>query len=191
MQSSGLSGLTSVGLEPSKSASSGADEFSDFQGGGVSTGGDGGAGKGGGDSAGRSSSVTNGGSSGVNAKWRDVSSLVDLGGLTSNSDKKVRGGGVGRAGGRRGGKRSPVPCWWCVCRPRVVLPCARVVLLFVVDPCLGCRLGRGLGEFSVVWMSACDLGGCLGDEGKGAGGEMQGGLGRSAVDVCPERCRSP
>lgn len=76
-----------IGLH-ARAASNGGEDFSDFQG---STPGAGGGGK--------APGVTNGGTpvaaaaagSGVtNPKWRDVSSLVDLGGLSSNTDNKVR-----------------------------------------------------------------------------------------------------
>lgn len=69
-------------------ASNGAEDFSDFQG---SVGGSGGGG-GGGETNGGSAVPTPtaaGGGGITNAKWRDVSSLVDLGGLSSNTDKKV------------------------------------------------------------------------------------------------------
>lgn len=69
---------------------SNGEDFSDFQGssssapaasatGAATTAGGGGGGGGG---------ATNGGAV-TNPKWRDVSSLVDLGGLSSNTEKKV------------------------------------------------------------------------------------------------------
>lgn len=97
-----LTGFTPVGIQPTRSASNGADEFSDFQSSGVSNSGNSASGT----RAGRGG-ATNGASSEVNTKWRDVSSLVDLGGLTSNTDNKVSEG-TGRGG--RGGDGSVALC---------------------------------------------------------------------------------
>lgn len=80
-----------------RAASNGAEDFSEFQGSTPVAG------------AGGVDGVTNGGpnaaaaaaaaavaaaGSVTNPKWRDVSSLVDLGGLSSNTDKKVGWGGL-------------------------------------------------------------------------------------------------
>lgn len=73
-------------MNRTNSANNGAEEFSDFQSSGpATTAASGETGSGG---------MTNGGTGSApggitNPKWRDVSSLVDLGGLSSNTDKKV------------------------------------------------------------------------------------------------------
>lgn len=73
-----------------RAASNGADDFSDFQGSTPSAGGGGGDGvTNGGTNAAAAAAAVAAASSVTNPKWRDVSSLVDLGGLSSNTDKKV------------------------------------------------------------------------------------------------------
>lgn len=76
-----------------KTASNGNEDFSDFQGS-VGAGGSSGGGETNGGSAAPAPTAGNGGI--TNAKWRDVSSLVDLGGLSSNTDKKVGAPAVGK-----------------------------------------------------------------------------------------------
>lgn len=76
-------------MNRTNSANNGADEFSDFQSSGptlTTTVSSGETGSGGGMMNGGTASAPGGI---TNPKWRDVSSLVDLGGLSSNTDKKV------------------------------------------------------------------------------------------------------
>lgn len=85
---SGFSGANNNNGIHARAPSSGVDEFSDFQGSSPA-----GASSGNSKGAGTGVAATNGRTSGIsNPKWRDVSALVDLGGLTSNTDKKVRRG---------------------------------------------------------------------------------------------------
>lgn len=81
-------GTNGNGASHARAASNGED-FSDFQGSGTAAGvGGAKAGGGGGESAAAMPmGATNGGV--TNPKWKDVSALVDLGGLSSNTDKKV------------------------------------------------------------------------------------------------------
>lgn len=86
----GIGGGSNGGVH-GRAPSTGVDEFSDFQGN-SAAGSASGAGSGKTDTNGIGGGGGGGGVvlSGIsNPKWRDVSSLVDLGGLTSNTDKKV------------------------------------------------------------------------------------------------------
>lgn len=82
-----FSGNNGNGAVHTRAPSTGNEDFSDFQGSSSAPGGGGGgettSAPGGGTGATTNGAVTN-------PKWRDVSSLVDLGGLSSNTDKKVR-----------------------------------------------------------------------------------------------------
>lgn len=91
---SGFGGMTNgsgTNGAHARGPSNGAEDFSDFQGSGTpSGGGGGGEAVGSSTSAAAAAAAAAKGASGVtNPKWRDVSSLVDLGGLSSNTDKKV------------------------------------------------------------------------------------------------------
>lgn len=83
-----------------RAASNGADDFNDFQGSTPVAGAGGGDGvtNGGTNAAAAAAAVAAAGSV-SNPKWRDVSSLVDLGGLSSNTDKKVGGVDCWKGGG--------------------------------------------------------------------------------------------
>lgn len=76
-------------MNRTNSANNGAEEFSDFQSSGPTLTATASSGE-----TGSRGGMTNGGAASTpggitNPKWRDVSSLVDLGGLSSNTDKKV------------------------------------------------------------------------------------------------------
>lgn len=86
-----LAGNNGNGAMHARAESNGAEDFSDFQGSSSTPVASSGAAAAGGETGsmatGAGGAATNGGV--TNPKWRDVSSLVDLGGLSSNTEKKA------------------------------------------------------------------------------------------------------